>query len=203
MYNGDEWADYRLGDVYYSNKYDNVYNPSYEYNILYHKHKFIGSIANEYINKNNDVQKNKPLLQEIINARVTDNNTYPDTLFLHIRVGDVLCTNDFSWLSGKKDGKKFYSKVGDVSWWNEILDYIKKNKITKIIIVSGVHKNECLTESAKYIKDRARFFKKSNLKVEYQLGQSPDKDILMCYHVKHFITTGGGYGNLIKEIKTL
>ena len=29
---------------------------------------------------------------------------------------------------------------------------------------------------------------------------SPDEDIIMCAHVQHFITTGGGFGNLIKEI---
>jgi hypothetical protein len=42
---------------------------------------------------------------------------------------------------------------------------------------------------------------KNGLVVSYRLGQSPDEDLIMCYYVKHFITTGGGYGNMIKQIK--
>jgi hypothetical protein len=52
-----------------------------------------------------------------------------------------------------------------------------------------------------YIKDRARFLQEKGLKISYSLGKSPDDDIIMCYYVKHFITTGGGFGNLINEIK--
>ena len=63
--------------------------------------------------------------------------------------------------------------------------------------------NKCLSESAKYVEDRKNFFKREipEIKVEYRLGQSPDDDIILVYYVKHFITTGGGYGNMIKEIK--
>ena len=38
------------------------------------------------------------------------------------------------------------------------------------------------------------------LDISFRLGKPPDEDILLCAYVKHFISTGGGYGNLIKEI---
>ena len=89
LYNGDKWSSYRLGDVY--NCYQHVYEPDHPENVYYHKYKFKGSIANEYINKNTSMIKNKKLLLDIINSRIKDKFDYPDTLFLHIRVGDVIC----------------------------------------------------------------------------------------------------------------
>ena len=59
----------------------------------------------------------------------------------------------------------------------------------------------CLKESENYIKDRKKFLTDHNLTVDLRLGQSPDEDLIMCFYVKHFISTGGGYGKLIKELK--
>jgi hypothetical protein len=201
LYNGEKWAKYRIGDVYLLDKSSRMYDPAYFENILYHKDSFPGTIANEYIIKNDAPGKNKELLQSIIEKRVTDKNMYPDTLFLHIRVGDVLCDKS-EWLT-QVDGPRYYSKVGDTIWWDNVLNYIKENAITKVVIISGSHLKNCLVESEEYIKDRADFLSKHNLTISYHLGQSPDEDITMCYYVKHFITTGGGYGNLIKEIKKI
>jgi hypothetical protein len=202
LYNGDKWADYRIGDVYYGNKNDNIYDSSYEYNILYHKYKYPSTIANLYINNNTIGEKNKSLMNSIIESKAKDTNSHPDTLFLHIRVGDVLCRNEFQWLENV-DGKDHYSKINNIEWWNDVLNYIKSNNITRIVIISGSHKNECLDKSMDYIKDRAAFLQQNipGLKIEYSLGKSPDEDIIMCYYVKHFISTGGGFGNLISEIK--
>jgi len=200
LYNGNKWSDYRIGDVYYGKITDKIYDPSYEYNILYHKYKFPGSIANEYINNNTTGEKNKNLMHLIIDSKVKDKNQYPDTLFLHMRVGDVLCLNNFNWLENQ-DGQDHYSKIGNIDWWNGVVDYIKLNNITKVVIISGSHKNNCLDKSMDYIKDRARFLQENGLKISYSLGKPPDDEIIMCYYVKHFITTGGGFGNLINEIK--
>jgi len=199
LYNGDKWANYRLGDVYMLNKNEDMYNPTVNDNILYHKDDYVGTIANEYINKNKLSGKNEKLLKQIIESKAKDKYTYPDTLFLHIRIGDVLCEKN-KWLT-KINGPKHYSKVGDTTWWNNILDYIKSNGINNVVIISGSHKNKCLKESADFIEDRKKFFNDNGIKVSYRLGQSPDEDLIMCYYVKHFITTGGGYGNMIKEIK--
>jgi len=197
LYNGNEWDEYRLGDVY--NAHQHVYDPNHPENIYYHKYKFKGSIANQYINKNISGGKNKALLLDIINKMVKDKFNYPDTLFLHIRVGDVICGKDFPL--SVINGPLIYSKVGDTTWWNGVLKYIKSNDIKKVVIISGTHMNKCIKESTDYLLDREKFLKsKLNLTVSFRLGQSPDEDILTCAYVKHFITTGGGYGNLIKEI---
>jgi hypothetical protein len=201
LYNGDDWANYRLGDVFYQDLNSEFYDLNSDNNVLYHKNKYAGTIANEYINKNNQ-NNNYKLLQNIIESRITNKNTYPDTLFLHIRVGDVLCVKDDEWLN-KVNGPLYYSKVGDTNWWNKLINYIKDSNIKRVVIISGSHMNKCLTESVKYIEDRKDFLisEVPELKVEYRLGQSPDDDIILVYYVKHFITTGGGYGNMIKEIK--
>jgi len=200
LYNGDSWSNYRLGDVYLIDKRNRIYNENYSDNILYHKNKYIGSIANEYINANTFRGKNETLLRKIIESRTKDKRNYPDTLFLHIRVGDVICVKDDAWIN-QVNGPRYYSKVGDTVWWDAVIKYIKKYNIKKVVILSGSHMNKCLIESAKYIEDRKNFLTKHGLHVSYRLGQSPDEDLIMCYYVKHFITTGGGYGNMIKEIK--
>jgi len=199
IYNGDLWSSYRLGDVY--NNYSHVYDPNNNENILYHKYKFKGSIANEYINRNTTGNKNTSLLLDVINSKIKDKSQHLDTLFLHIRVGDVICDLDNTWIK-QVNGPLYYAKVGDTSWWNEVLDYIKNNGIEKVVIISGTHFNKCIKESVEYLLDREKFLKDKipYLNVSFRLGNSPDQDILTCAYVKHFITTGGGYGNLIKEI---
>jgi hypothetical protein len=157
-------------------------------------------LADEYINKNDTDGKNEELMRQIIESKTKGKYNYPDTLFLHIRIGDVICEKNNPWLD-KVNGPLYYSKMGDTVWWDNVLDYIKKNNIKKVIILSGSHMNKCLSESANYLKDRERFLIKNGTSVSYRIGQSPDADLIMCYYVKHFITTGGGYGNMIKEIK--
>jgi len=200
LYNGDKWESYRMGDVFYTSLNSRFYDPSFEENVLYHKTKYPGTIANEYINKNTET-KNYKLLRKIIESRTSDKNTYPETLFLHIRVGDVICKST-DWLN-EVNGPLYYSKVGDDKWWEGVKEYIFLNNIKRVVIIAGSHTTECLAESAKYIEDRKNFLEREipGIKVEYRLGQSPDNDIILVYHVKHFITTGGGFGNLIKEIK--
>ena len=199
LYNGQQWNEYRLGDVYHSPPH--ILDPNDKENVLYHKYKFPGSIANEYINTNKEGPKNTFLLLKIINSKIKNKNNYQDTLFLHIRVGDVLCNFNDEWIR-RINGPLYYSKKGDKVWWNGVLNYIKNKGINNVVIISGTHKPECLKQSSDYLLDRKNFLQQNikNLNVSFRLGQSPDEDILTCAYVKHFITTGGGYGELIKEI---
>ena len=201
LYNGSKWGNYRIGDVYMLSKTSPHYSdPEHPENVMYHASKYPGSIASEYINQN-EIDKNPELLLSIINNRSTDTSTHPQTLFLHIRTGDVICDLNNPWIK-QINGPMYYSKMGDKQWWDNILKYISQNGINKVVIISGTHKQKCLGESMDYLDDRKDFLMKNfdNLEVEYRLGQSPDEDIIMCTNVKHFITTGGGFGNLIKEI---
>ena len=114
---------------------------------------------------------------------------------MHIRVGDVFCKIHNNIMEK-------YTKYGNTYWWNELIDYIKNNNMNRVFILAGAHLNKCLIESAHYIINRSNFIINNipEIKIEYILGQSPDDDLIFCSDCKHFISTGGGYGNLIKEI---
>jgi hypothetical protein len=200
LYNGDKWARYRLGDVFVMEKNSRFYNPAFGENLLYHLTDFPDTIAYEYMKNNiTGVPRNTPLLQEIINKRKQkDNKSFDRTLVLHIRVGDVLCKK--TWKG--PEGPDFYSKKGNNIWWENVVKYIKENDINNVVILSGTHFKDCLEESADYIIDRTEFLtNKTNVDIEYRLGNSPDDDLLLVSNVKHFITTGGEYGNLLKTVK--
>ena len=175
------------------------YKPGFYDSVLYHETMYPGTIAYEYMKRNKQFMKkqNLQLLKQII---MEQQNKYKDvlenTLVLHIRVGDVLCT-----YKEKKVFNNKYTKKGDTVWWNSVIEYIKENDITEVVIIAGTHFKECLEESANYILDRTLFLQNNaNVTVRHRLGQSPDDDILFCQDAKHFITTGGEFGKLISLI---
>jgi len=194
----EKWSNYRIGDVltYSTNKeYLNKYG-----DFSYH-HNYKDSIASDYLKENKQNTPNYNLLNRLIKERVTDKNTYDDTLFLHIRIGDVICK-----FGKNNEYQEHYSKVNNNNWWlREVIEYIKKNNISKVIIVSGSHLNECIKESTEYLLDRKRFLIEliPNLKVEIRIPETPDQTLAMFYNVKHYISTGGRFGNLITELNRL
>jgi len=117
IYIGDKWNHYRLGDLYYYQL--DLKGPA---TIEYHVKDYPGSIAEEYIKKNIPIKnENKELLLQIIKNRKNIKGKVNDNdLILHMRVGDVLNVTD-TYHNNK------YTKFGNIDWWNEIIDYIKKN----------------------------------------------------------------------------
>ena len=196
LFNGDKWDKYRIGDVVLMDINSKHYTKNYYDSVLYHEDKYPGTIASEYMIRNKPLKnKNFKLLKEIIEERKKNfNYNFDNTLFLHIRTGDVICMNN--------DIKKIYSKVNNKEWWDNVVKYINKNNINSIIILSGSHYNKCLKESKNYLEDRSDFLKSKieNIKIDYHIGQSPDDDILLISNSKHFISTGGGYGELLSKI---
>jgi len=195
----EEWGNYRIGDVFYfstNKEYLNKYG-----DFSYH-HTYKNSIASDYLKENKQNTPNYNLLNRLIKERVTDNNTYDDTLFLHIRVGDVIC--EFGKNNENKVYQEDYSKINNNNWWlKEVIEYIKKNNISKVIIVSGSHYNKCIKESTEYLINRKRFLIEliPNLKVEITIPKTPDQTLAMFYNVKHYKSTGGGFGRLITDIR--
>ena len=128
------WDNYRVGDVFFSPKSSKHYTDlSFYDNVLYHKDKFPGSIASEYIKKNVDSKnQNIELLKQIIEEKKkqTKVESIDDSeLILHMRIGDVLCVN-LDW--GDID---HYSKKNDSDWWNNVIKYIFGNIKTNPIII--------------------------------------------------------------------
>jgi hypothetical protein len=194
------WDNYRIGDVFFSPKSSKHYTDlSFYDNVLYHKDKYPGTIASEYIKRNIDSKdQDIQLLKKIIEEKKKQTKVAPiddNELILHIRIGDVLCVN-LDW--GDID---HYSKKNDSVWWNNVIKYIKDNDISKVTILASSHKNKCINESIEYIDDRKNFLMKSGLKVNLRTGKSPDEDILYVTNAKHFISTGGNYGKLLNTIK--
>lgn len=196
LYNGDKWNLYRIGDVFRFDK-DNIhYNKYYPNNLLYHKEKFPDSIASEYMKRNfSGTSNNLELLQHIIDEKGGNSvHVLDSTLILHMRVGDVMC----SFLPIFKEP---YNKQNNVEWWDNVVQYIQTHKINKVVIISGTHVNTCLRESDNYIKDRSQFLKDvTGVEIDYRIGLSPDDDIIYCRNAKHIISTGGGFGNLLKLV---
>jgi hypothetical protein len=198
LYN-PKWNKYRLGDVYqYSHQNKVITKKEIKYDL---KH-FPDSIAVQYLKENKEKKSNLNLLCEILRNRLTnsigsiDSNKYPDTLFLHIRIGDILCAY-------KDDKSDSYSKINNPEWWQkEIVDIIKKNNITKEKILAGTHMNKCIKQSTEYLLDLKKFLIENipGLQVDIIVDKTPDEIILMCYLVKYFKTTGGNFGRLIAEV---
>ena len=124
-------------------------------------------------------------------------------LVLHIRVGDIICgkygDNIVPW-SILNTYKTYYSKIENNNWWNEVLNYIKKNNIKRVFILAGLHTDECLIDSARYLENRRIFLNNNGIEVIYRLGNTPDEDLIFASKANHFITTGGGYGFFIGNI---
>ena len=193
------WDNYRVGDVFITSTNSKHYNSNFYDNVLYHKDKYPGTIASEYLKRNidskdQDIQLLKKIIEE--KKKQTKVDSIDDNeLILHIRIGDVLCVK-LDWAD-----IDHYSKKNDTEWWNNVIKYIKDNGITKVTILAGAHKNMCIKESIEYIDDRKNFLMKSGLKVNLRTGQSPDEDILYVSNAKHFMSTGGNYGRLLNIIK--
>jgi len=224
LYNGTQLDGYRLADVifypdYLTSKHEystmdhlykfpNTIGTRYikqKYPFLQNintkedldKHKLGYSHFEEYILKNLTKQSiDIALLNKIINENKMNevNEVQSNTLYLHVRVADVLCKYN------GQDHSYIYSKIGNKVWWNKVMDYVISNKINKIIIIAGTHFKDCLEESANYLENIKTIFNNHGIKVQFRVGYSPDEDLIFCKDAKHFITTGGGYGYFLGKI---
>lgn len=224
LYNGDKLNGYRLADIIF---YPDYLKFNHQYSTRDHLYRFPGTIGTTYVkrkypqlNKINkpddfeiykkeylefedlvdrklyDIKIDTELLNEIIEQKGFEQPQFTQsTLLLHVRVGDVLCGD---YKNGEAPSN--YAKVGDNDWWNKVMDYIIKNKITKIIILSGTHFKECLEESVHYLQFVKKRLEGAGLHVSYHIGNSPDEDLAYSKNAKHFITTGGGYGFFLGKI---
>jgi len=226
LYNGDKLNGYRLADIIFypdyltrKHKYstrDHLYTYPNTIGVQYiqRKYPFLKKIKSEtdffkfndeYLNFENEILSNLKSIKidiDLLNEIIEEQNDEPikineNILFLHIRVGDVLCKYPNS------NHAILYSKKGNVKWWNSVINYIIQNNIQEVIIIAGTHFKECLYDSAVYLNEIHNYLESYNLKVGYRVGNSPDQDLIFCKNAKHFITTGGGYGYFLGKIVEL
>ena len=180
LYNGKKWYSYRLGDLIYKPE---LVTDKNDYHI-----KYKNSLASEIINSGK-INSGKSILllkNELIKRKLKNTD-----FLLHIRIGDVVAKFVKKW-------RDHYIK--DEEWWNSLVNFIKVNEITRVIILAGCHTPECMDESWEYLENKKIFLEKNNIDVLYRLGNSPDEDILYVSDAKYFATTGGGYGTLLGEL---
>lgn len=197
LYNGDEWNHYRIGDLYSFNKFVGCSskNPQCRYDD-YHNFNFPNSIAHYYTMYNpKNTPKNRDAM--LLAIKVVNSRTYTETTecCLHIRVGDVINMGDDSALK--------YSRKNDTIWWNNVLVWLRSKQIKNIVIMAGSHTKDDERKSLEYINDRKQFLENNGFNISLRLGNSPDQDILTAFNSKYFISTGGTYGKLMKELSSL
>jgi hypothetical protein len=225
LYNGKEYDWYRIGDVLY---YPEHFVSIDKQGLGHHLHRYPGSIAEEYIftlypflkgyneDNINTIHKESEVFKSVhydqtykasngcINIKCLEIlNTIllkrlstvqyehkKDDLVLHIRTGDTF----------KLGYTDYYSKTDNNVWWNDFIKILQDNQVKRVIILAGALTNEGIKESAKFLINVKKMLKEY-VDIQFRLGKNPDDDILYCYNCNYFVSTGGGYGRLIWELK--
>ena len=128
-----------------------------------------------------------PTIQKIFKELTYDK---PDkhSLVIHLRLGDTVAKSYGSEYSFGLD------------YYRELLEEVKQNdKIKKIDIVTGLHKNVYVKQSNQRLNQIIRLFKKF-YPVDVILTKNPDKDFYYMCNSKYFAKSGGGFSGLITDI---
>ena len=200
VYEHFETPMYRLGDMFRIKEGSNSrYNQKIGLN--YHLKHFPNSIATEYMLKTKNTEDYNQLLN-IINKRkpIFKNHNYA---IIHLRIGDVIDSSDKS-LNEMLNKYTLYKNIGNyvkpLDYYNRIINTIKKNKITKILLIGGFHNGRNHQKSYEYVKQIQNHFKNNGFECYTRINSNADEDFLIMCYSKYFIPSGGGFSNIIKNI---
>ena len=199
------YHEYRLGDVYNGD----AGKPNEDYLYKHHTTKYPNSIAAEYLKKT-DEKKNIKVMYDIVSKRLK--NVPINDCILHLRIGDVMedikiedILNEWNSDNDKYEKGNAFDKIKYMRNKKFFIDKINKLRelnIHKINIICGAHiKYETYTNSSKYIDMIIDLFKQNNIDTKLSINNNPDEDLLVGINAKYFINTGGGFSQLIKEIR--
>ena len=201
---------YRLGDVVKDKSHRNCI----EGRELYYK-LYPNSIATKYM-KSTDEDKNYKLLTSIVKEYKPTLKPNENELVIHIRVGDIIDDTPYSvnqflekeirWsgsLGGQPQdgGKENYVKP--LSYYERVVEEYKKTDIRKVVLVCGGCKGRFYVKSKEYIVRIKDFFESNNYKVNVRFGETPDDDFVYMCRSKYFISGGGGFTTIVKDINSL
>ena len=201
IYDNFEGKMYRLGDMITIKEGSNSrYNKKIGFD--YHLNNYPNSIATEYMLKTKKTGDYNQLLN-IINKRKPKIklNNYA---VVHLRIGDVIDSSDKSLnemlrtYTLYKNGNTNYVKP--LSYYNRIINTIKKYKIKNIILIGGFHTNQNHQKSYEYVKTIQNHFKRNGFACYTRINNNPDDDFLIMCYSKYFVPSGGGFLNFIKNI---
>ncbi len=175
----------------------------------YHKANYPDSLAVAYMNsttKSNDYDILFNLIekQEWKSKISKYNFDFDHTLFIHLRVGDVLEQSP-STVAEHLDRHINYLNgiqyVRPLSFYAKIQQELPTN-VTKVILVTGFHTPEKSTnKSLKYIRKINAFFKEKGYTTsEPLIDNPPDEDFILMSNANFFVKSGGGYSHLIGKM---
>ena len=183
---------YRLGDII---KGDNFRRSLGDY----HKKCFPDSIAVEYMRRT-EYSYDYKVLEDIIDGIPLLPSK--KTLIIHLRCGDVLEKSPYSvseHLNSELRYKNGIYYVKPRSYYNRILQNIKKYDIKNVEIITGFHNSKKYPKSIVYINAIKNMFD-FKYKTRVISGRSPDYDFAYMSHSKYFVKSGGGFSRLIAKM---
>ena len=129
----------------------------------------------------------------------------PAVLIVHVRVGDVLCTDvngdpmvliapgsagepaedvfgrrGAALAAEQRRKERTYAKLGNAEWWAAVARAARAARVGRAVVLAGAHHAACLSRSARYVLSRADFLQAATgvSSVDLRLGQPPDEDIM-------------------------
>ena len=186
---------YRLGDmILLKHERDNK-GLGKEHHLIY----FPNSIASEYMLQTDEVN-NLNILKNIVIKRTTPELTPNyNTLIIHLRIGDVIDTSEFSVDDFLHSQKKYISGkayVNPLSFYKINLNIIRNKPIEKIILVGGYHTGDEHFKSEEYVQRIKNFFEDNGYIVSTRINNPADDDFIYMSNVKYFISSRGGFSQL-------
>lgn len=188
-----KYKGYRLGDMI---KYENWRNT--KKGKKYHNNNFPDSIAVKYM-KTTNITDDLDTLEYIIDKyRINELTPSINDLVIHLRTGDAIekTITSIKMLRDKINDK--YTK--NIKYFKNKLKNKNKN-INNIILVSGTHyPYPNFDKSKKYISIIKKYFESEGYNVKLRLNHPPDDDFVFMSRSKNFISSGGGYSDLISKM---
>lgn len=169
----------------------------------FHLKLYPDSIVSEYLNETRDLN-NYEILNSIVKKRMEKINfqNIENKILFHLRTGDEInrysekelkniLEVDNRYLKSKKTYLKIIDKLPDIKYI-VLFSSVKSGGNTK--------KHHDVSKSYKYIDDISKIFEEKGFIVEKRINQDADEDFTILSNGHHFIPTGGGYSQHIKEL---
>ena len=195
------------------------------------------SLLDEYYNAtlHNATLTYDDLLYKLVKARAVtmpkEELPSPNTLVIHLRLGDVvdearnsvqelLFEQQYFYDTTKESNRpipiveKWNAYVKPMSYFSDMLNdnLISKNNFSKVVIMGAAHKGQLykgnLTtalKSCQYSNAIRSFLERSlsDTEVTLRLGQIPDDDMIFSSQAAGFISSGGGFSNVMQTLQRM
>ncbi len=171
----------------------------------FHFKNFPDSIATEYMKKTDEDNRFDILIDIVQKRTVSKDQTPPeDMLLIHLRIGDVIDRTPYmvkDFLSRYIMYVNGHNYVKPLSYYESLLDSIRKYNIKKITLLGGFHSElKSTKKSLKYVQKIREFFESKGFNVDERINFNADDDFIYMCNANYFTPGGGGYSGIVNEI---